>query len=255
MFRKFTHLALIAFAILFPVYGAVSADGPIDGRIARSEVRFLEGMIDHHQMALDMAGDCLMKASTESVRTLCQKVITAQSKEIAEMRGYLLIWYQIDYMPMSMSHMMHMMGMMEGGMMKDGMMMGGKHSASGGGAALQPTPTADHSSHSGHSDAATPAPRGEHSGGGSGMSGMGMMPDDPPMMMGMMAGLSKLQGAAYEIAWLEAMIDHHDDALHMSERIMKPDVHIELRSLAERIIKDQTAEIDMMERLITELSK
>lgn len=254
MFRKFTHLALIAFAILFPVYGAVSADGPIDGRIARSEVRFLEGMIDHHQMALDMAGDCLMKAVTESVKTLCQNVITAQSKEIAEMRGYLLIWYQIDYVPMSMSHMMHMMGMMDGGMMKDGMMMGGKHAASGGGAAPQPTPTTDHSGHSGHSDAATPAPSSEHSG-GSGMSGMGMMPDDPPMMMGMMAGLSKLHGTAYEIAWLEAMIDHHDDALHMAERILKVAEHIELRSLAERIIKDQTAEIEMMEALITELSQ
>lgn len=251
MFHRLTSFALIATAILFPVFGVVSADGPADGRTARAEVRFLEGMIDHHQMALDMAGDCLLKAVTESVKTLCQNVITAQSKEIAEMRGYLLIWYQIDYMPMSMSHMMHMMGMMEGGMMKDGMMMGGKHAAAAGGASAQATPTVDHSGHSGHSDPATPAPPMEH-----GSSGMGMMPDDPPMMMGMMAGLSRLHGTAYEIAWLEAMIDHHDDALHMSGRILKiAETHIELRSLAERIIKDQTAEIDMMERLITELSR
>lgn len=253
MLRKLTKFGLIVAAILLPAWGVVSADGPADGRTARAEVRFLEGMIDHHQMALDMAGDCLMKAVTESVKTLCQNVITAQSKEIAEMRGYLLIWYQIDYVPMSMSHMMHMMGMMDGGMMKDGMMMGGKHAAPAGGASAQATPAVDHSGHSGHSDPATPVPPMKH--GSSGMSGMGMMPDDPPMMMGMMAGLSRLHGTAYEIAWLEAMIDHHDDALHMSERISKVAEHIELRSLAERIIKDQTAEIDMMERLITELSR
>jgi hypothetical protein len=38
------------------------------------------------------------------------------------------------------------------------------------------------------------------------------MPDDMPLMMGMMSGLSKLEGKEYEIAWLEAMIDYHDDA-------------------------------------------
>jgi uncharacterized protein (DUF305 family) len=78
---------------------------------------------------------------------------------------------------------------------------------------------------------------------------------DPVMMMGMMAGLSNLEGVEYEIAWLEAMIDHHDDALHMSNRILKFDtIHPELAELAQNIIAAQTAEIGTMEQLITELS-
>ncbi|MCL4255893.1 MAG: DUF305 domain-containing protein, partial [Anaerolineae bacterium] len=77
---------------------------------------------------------------------------------------------------------------------------------------------------------------------------------DPPMMMGMMAGLSRLEGVDYEIAWLESMIDHHDDALHMAERILLRAEHTDLITLAEAIISAQTAEIEYMEALILELS-
>jgi uncharacterized protein (DUF305 family) len=79
---------------------------------------------------------------------------------------------------------------------------------------------------------------------------------DPAMMMGMMAGLNRLEGVDYEIAWLESMIDHHDDAIHMSERILEraPEGtgHSELRGMAQQIIDDQTAEIEAMEMLVTE---
>jgi uncharacterized protein (DUF305 family) len=92
------------------------------------------------------------------------------------------------------------------------------------------------------------------------MAGMAMPTDanapktDPAGMMGMMAGLGQLEGQAYEIAFLESMIDHHDDAIHMSERILKNDPdgigHAELREMAQTIIKDQTAEIEKMEGMI-----
>jgi uncharacterized protein (DUF305 family) len=194
---------------------AVLADGPSEARIGRTELRFLQGMIDHHQMALDMANDCLAKAVTESVRTLCQNVIDAQSAEIAQMQSWLQTWYSIDYVPMSMMSMMDMMGMMGSDRMPGGMMMGNM-------------PGMDHS-----------------------------MMIDPPMMMGMMAGLSQLEGVEYEIAWLEAMIDHHDDAINMSERLLRrlgESGHTELRELAQNIIDAQTAEIEAMEQLIAELS-
>lgn len=81
---------------------------------------------------------------------------------------------------------------------------------------------------------------------------------DPVMTMGMFAGLSALTGIDYEIAWLEAMIDHHDDALHMAERILEaaPEGvgHGDLRALATQIISDQTAEIALMEGMIADLS-
>ncbi|MFN8530114.1 MAG: DUF305 domain-containing protein [Anaerolineae bacterium] len=177
----------------------------LDGRAARAEVRFLEGMIDHHQMALDMANDCLGKATTDEVLTFCQGVIDAQTPEIEQMIVWLHDWYHIDYAPVPMT--------LDSGM--DGMS------------------------------------------GMSGMSGMGGSEGpftDPAMSMGMMAGLNRYTGLDYDIAWLESMIDHHDDALHMSIRLLRRDLHPELRDLAVRIIAAQTEEIAHMEAVIDQLS-
>jgi uncharacterized protein (DUF305 family) len=201
-------IALLTLIVVVLAAPATFADAPVEGRAGRAELRFLEGMIDHHQMALDMANDCLAKAATESVRTLCQSIIDAQSAEIATMQGWLLEWYNVDYSPMSMNDMMEMMGDNMGGM--------------------------DHS----------------------GMEGMPAT--DPAMMMGMMAGLNRLEGVEYEVAFLESMIDHHDDAIHMSERLLERipegEGHAELGEMAQQIINDQTAEIEMMENLVVELS-
>lgn len=46
--------------------------------------------MDHHQMVLDMAQDCLNKAKTEAVLKMCQNIITSQTAEITNMEGYLL---------------------------------------------------------------------------------------------------------------------------------------------------------------------
>ncbi len=200
-------LVMLAFTVIAaPV---TLADAPIEGRAGRAEVRFLEGMIDHHQMALDMANDCLAKATTETVTVTCQNIIDAQTAEITQMQGWLLDWYNIDYKPHAMADMMEMMG--------DDAMGGMDHN---------------------------------------GMEGSPVT--DPAMMMGMMAGLNRLEGVEYEIAWTESMIDHHDDAIHMSERLLERipegEGHAELRELAGQIIADQSAEIDMMEQFILDFA-
>lgn len=191
---------ILTICLLLLSVSLATAEGPVEGRAGRAEVRFLEGMIDHHQLALDMANDCLAKASTESVTTLCQMIIDAQSSEIEQMREWLLAWYNIEYRPISMYNPSDDMGGMDHGDMQ-----------------------------------------------------MDEPVVDPPMMMGMMAGLDRLEGLDYEIAWLESMIDHHDDALHMSERVLERAEHEELRTLAENIIAAQSAEIAMMEAMIAEL--
>jgi uncharacterized protein (DUF305 family) len=195
-------IIILAALMVVGISGAL-ADAPIDGRSGRAEVRFLEGMIDHHQMALDMANDCLEKAEAESVRELCAQIIVDQSAEIELMRGWLLAWYNIAYTPMSMMEMM---------------------------------------------------PSAPAAGGHAGHGGMAMPDSDPAMMMGMFAGLNRLQGRAYDIAWLEAMIDHHDDALHMSQRILGRAQHADLVALANNIISAQSAEIALMETMIEELN-
>lgn len=217
MFKR--SLLLSVMTLFFAVVGfsVVNADGPIEGRVGRAEMRFLEGMMNHHQMAVDMANDCLAKATTESVRITCQNIIDAQTAEIATMQEWLMSWYNISYAPMSMSDMTAMMGSEAG-------MEGMDHNMEGMATA----------------DPAMP------------------MPMTDPAMMGMMAGLNHLEGVEYEIAWLESMIDHHDDAIHMAERILARDsegtAHVELREMAQKIITDQTAEIEHMETMLTELA-
>lgn len=200
------RLLLIVMVAALAVSGAaVLADEPADGRAGRAEVRFMQGMIDHHQMALDMAGHCLERASSEAVLTLCAAVIAAQTPEIEQMQGWLLEWYNNRYQPVSMA------------------------SSLAGGAA-----DGGHGGHAGHGGASGPT-------------------TDPAMMMGMMAGLNRLEDTAYDVAWLEAMIDHHDDAIHMSERLLSRVQHPELRDLAVAIIAAQSAEILTMEALIRDL--
>lgn len=423
-YRPIWIIGLVTVLVIVIGGSAVLAHEPSEGRAGRSELRFLEGMIDHHQMALDMANDCLAKATTESVKSLCQNVITAQRREILTMRGWLLSWYGMDYQPMSMlagsqpgapssggmmqggmmgmmdgdmagmmnqmsdmmTQMSSMMQMMQGGMMGgDGMGMGGMQGMQGGmmpgnqppmgmgmmgdrpmqhlmqvlsvmhtvtvGGLLErtadldpttplmtvfdgliesgdfpldmaammplmnsitpmqmmsmfsemqnltladiqemqghlddganallmtlmqhhmdvmaagsagPSTTTTSTDHSAHHPSGQPTPAPDHSAhqqgaGNSDHAGMGL--SDPPMTMGMFAGLNSVSGVDYDIAWLEAMIDHHDDALHMAERILEaaPEGvgHAEVRELATQIIRDQTAEIALMEGMIVDLS-
>ncbi|RPI92222.1 MAG: DUF305 domain-containing protein, partial [Chloroflexi bacterium] len=107
MIKRWIVTGLLVVIAAATLVSPVWADGPVN-RTERAEVRFLEGMIDHHQMALDMAYDCWSKATTQAVLDACQNVITAQTREIEIMRGWLLVWYGIEYHPMSMLEMHHM---------------------------------------------------------------------------------------------------------------------------------------------------
>jgi len=66
---------------------------------ANFEIGFMTGMIDHHQMAIEMAEICLAKAVHEELRSMCQNIIATQSAEIQEMQSWLQQWYGITYEP------------------------------------------------------------------------------------------------------------------------------------------------------------
>ncbi len=209
---------VVGMVVLVVTATPLLADEAIEGRAGRAELRFMQGMIDHHQMALDMADDCLTNAASADLKTLCQAVIDAQSAEISQLQSWLKDWYGLVYNPVSMAVMMQFM---PEDMTVDGVMLGGMVERTG------------------------------HSSMGHGGMPAGM---DPPMMMGMMAGLSRLKGQNYDVAWMEAMIDHHDDALHMAERLLERGEHPILLDLARQIIADQTAEMDTLEVMIAALA-
>ena len=94
-------LALATAAGIFTVAPPPArADGPApDKATAKFEIRFMQDMIDHHQMAVMMAEQCVAKAVHEDLRTLCQNIITTQTREIQEMQSWLRDWYGVNYEP------------------------------------------------------------------------------------------------------------------------------------------------------------
>jgi uncharacterized protein (DUF305 family) len=79
--------------------------------------------------------------------------------------------------------------------------------------------------------------------------------DHSDMMDGMLSldeldALGALRGTAFDTAWLEAMIRHHEGAISMAEDLLEDGVNPELIELGNEIIKAQQIEIDAMKALL-----
>jgi uncharacterized protein (DUF305 family) len=63
-----------------------------------SEKEFLQHMIPHHEEAVATAKEVVARGgSTPEIKTLAQNIITAQEKEIAEMKVWYKSWYGTEY--------------------------------------------------------------------------------------------------------------------------------------------------------------
>ena len=98
-FTVFTILMLGVIGLIF-LPRRVAADEPAPRRsIANYEIKFMEDMIDHHAMAVEMAELCVEKAIHEELRSMCQEIIAQQSQEIETMQTWLEDWYGVSYEP------------------------------------------------------------------------------------------------------------------------------------------------------------
>ena len=112
--------------------GLVFAGDPVKdqsapgAQAAIAEQDFLMGMIPHHRGAVMMAEMALERSSQPELRTLAQRIINDQQREILLMTAYLQLWYGMTppagmHMPhdvmarmgMPMAHMMAMEAHME----------------------------------------------------------------------------------------------------------------------------------------------
>lgn len=80
--------------------------------------------------------------------------------------------------------------------------------------------------------------------------------DHSEMMSGMLSpqqltDLAAKRGAEFDTAWLEAMIAHHEGAIQMAEDVIESGENTDVRTLAEKIIADQNAEIATMRELLS----
>ncbi len=93
-----------------------------------ADIRFMSGMISHHAQALVMAGWAPGHGASSSVRTLCERIINAQTDEIRTMQTWLRdrnqpvpdanpsgMKMQMD----GMEHVMRMPGMLTDAQMKE----------------------------------------------------------------------------------------------------------------------------------------
>ncbi|MGI8537419.1 MAG: DUF305 domain-containing protein [Mycobacteriales bacterium] len=83
--------------------------------------------------------------------------------------------------------------------------------------------------------------------------GMSMSAGGGPMTMMDMSALESKSGPAFDKAFLEEMIPHHENALPSSRTEIEQGANPQAKALAENIIKSQTAEIEEMKQLLTEL--
>ena len=65
-------------------------------------------------------------------------------------------------------------------------------------------------------------------------------------MTGMVSGLSGKTGDAFDKAFIDEMITHHEGAVVMAEAALKNAKHQEIKDMADAIISAQTKEINQM---------
>ena len=57
---------------------------------------FIDGMIEHHEGAVAMAQQALQKAQRSEIKQMANDIISAQTREITTMRGWLQLWYGVE---------------------------------------------------------------------------------------------------------------------------------------------------------------
>jgi uncharacterized protein (DUF305 family) len=76
--------------------------------LGMSEIMFAQGMIPHHQQAIEMSTMALKNSSSPEVKKLAKGIIAAQGKEISQLK----YWLTATKSSTSMGHDMGMSGML-----------------------------------------------------------------------------------------------------------------------------------------------
>lgn len=81
---------------------------------------------------------------------------------------------------------------------------------------------------------------------------MGGMGSDGMMSEEAMQGLAESRGAEFDQMWLQMMIAHHEGAITMAQQVLDTTNNAEVTTLANDIMQTQQAEIESMQRLLTQ---
>jgi len=76
--------------------------------LGMNEIMFAQGMIPHHQQAIDMSNMALKNSASAELKKLAKGIISAQQKEISQLK----YWLKATDSSMTMDHAMGMNGML-----------------------------------------------------------------------------------------------------------------------------------------------
>ncbi|HET7098985.1 MAG TPA: DUF305 domain-containing protein [Patescibacteria group bacterium] len=106
--RKFLIpiILVVTIGLLFYMFGRPKDITPTPSSMVHSftitdEKTFLENMIPHHQEAVDTSTVILSQTQDSELKQFTQGVVGTQTKEIVQMKEWLLSWYLVEYTPNS----------------------------------------------------------------------------------------------------------------------------------------------------------
>jgi uncharacterized protein (DUF305 family) len=108
MFKKIVLLLTVISLPFFVQPASASSHAKSLKNLGMNEIMFAQGMIPHHQQAIDMSNMALKNGASPEVKKLAKEIIAAQGKEI----GQLKYWLTATKSSMTMDHDMGMGGML-----------------------------------------------------------------------------------------------------------------------------------------------
>lgn len=108
MFKKTVLLLTVIFLPFLSQPAIASSHANSLKNLSMSDIMFAQGMIPHHQQAIEMSNLALKNGASSEIKALAKSISLAQRKEIAQMK----YWITSSKSSMSMGHGMgHDMGM------------------------------------------------------------------------------------------------------------------------------------------------
>ena len=108
MFKKIVLLLAVISLPFFSQPATASSHASTLKNLGMNETMFAQGMIPHHQQAIDMSNMALKNGASPEVKKLAKEIIAAQGKEISQLK----YWLTATKSSMTMGHDMGMGGML-----------------------------------------------------------------------------------------------------------------------------------------------
>ena len=108
MIKKTVLLLAVISLPFFTQSASASSHASTLKNLGMNEIMFAQGMIPHHQQAIDMSKIALKNGTSAEIKKLAKGIISAQQKEISQLK----YWLTATKSSMTMDHDMGMNGML-----------------------------------------------------------------------------------------------------------------------------------------------